>query len=72
MTTAKERGVRWLASESSVSRRWCGRRKQGMQTTIPTDRSMTRELAAISRLGSRTASEIRLAERSVGISVMAS
>jgi hypothetical protein len=32
---------------------------------------MTRELAAISRLGSRTASEIRLADKSVGISVMA-
>ena len=42
-----------------------------MQTTMSTDRSMTGELAAISRLGSHTTSEIRLADRSVGISVMA-
>jgi hypothetical protein len=32
---------------------------------------MTRELAAISRSGSRTASEIRVVDRSVGINVMA-
>jgi hypothetical protein len=31
---------------------------------------MTRELAAISRLGSRTASEIPVADRFVGINVM--
>lgn len=72
MTTAKERGVRWPASDSSVSRKCCGRRKQGMQTTVPTDRSRTRELAAISRLGSRTASVMRLVDSSVGIRVMIS
>src|SRR6202022_462083 len=49
MTTAKRRSVRWLASDSSVSRRCCGRRKHGMQTTIPTERSSERDVAASSR-----------------------
>jgi hypothetical protein len=41
--------VRWLASDSRVSRRCCGRRKEGIQTTIPIERSSVREVATNAR-----------------------
>jgi hypothetical protein len=49
MTTAKRRSVRWLASESNVSRKCCGRRKVGTQTTIPTEGSSEGDAATTAR-----------------------
>jgi hypothetical protein len=49
MTTAKRRAVRWEASDSSVTRKCCGRRKEGIQTTIPIEVSSDGDAAANAR-----------------------
>ena len=52
MTTAKRRPVRWRASDSSVSRKCCGRRKQGMQTTVAIEVSSEGDAATHARAAS--------------------
>ncbi len=58
MTTAKRRSVRWLASDSSVRRKCCGLRKQGMHITVVIEGSSERDVATGARAAGGIRSEI--------------